>query len=346
MKKERIKEKNNDSKRGVSRAGILGGLAGLLFPSHRPFDVVGLGLNAVDHLCVIPHFPSYDSKLKMLDFSQQGGGQAATAMVACQRLGLKTRYVGKAGDDNFGEYSRHSLSEEGVDIQGMKVVPNTRNQFAFILIDGESGERTIIWNRDQRLVVMPEEVPLEIIRSAKGLLVDGHDAAAAARAARYAKEAGMLVVMDAERISEETEKLVSLVDILIGEKHFPERFTGISNLEEALRNIVQKGPRVAGVTLGKEGALALSGGEFYHSAAYVVDCRDTTGAGDVFHAAFIRSLFEDWEIGRCLDFANAVAAMKCKELGGRKGIPSFDEVLAFMTETKRKTLKPPIMGHY
>lgn len=307
----------------------------LNLPSNRSYDVVGLGLNAVDHLCVVPHFPKFDSKLKMLDFRRQGGGQAATAMVACQRLGLKTRYLGKVGDDDLGRYSQKSLEDEGIDVAGVIVVPGARNQFAFILIDQRTGERTIIWDRDQRLVIRPEEVPQEIICSAKVLLVDGHDAAASVRAAQFAKEEGMIVVMDAERISKETDELVSLVDILIGERHFPERFTGIPELKEALAEIARRGPRVVGVTLGEEGACAFYDGAFYCSPAYEVCCRDTTGAGDVFHAAFIRALFEDWDLARCLDFSNAVAALKCRDLGGRAGLPSFDEVLEFMGKGKR-----------
>lgn len=303
---------------------------------------MGLGLNAVDFLCVVPHFPRYDSKLKMRDFRESGGGQAATAMVACRRLGLKTRYVGKTGGGDFGDYSLKSLVEAGVDTEGVAVVPEARNQCAFILIDEGTGERTIIWDRDSRLSMQPHEVPREIIGSAKILLIDGHDAAAAVRAARFAREEGMPVVMDAERISDATAELVSLSDIVIGERHFPERFTGSSNLKEALKHIAGRGPRVAGVTLGKEGALVLYDGQFYHSPAYEVGCRDTTGAGDVFHAAFIRALFEDWDLMRCLDFSNAVAALKCRDLGGRAGLPSFSEAVAFMESGKR--LPPPQGG--
>jgi sulfofructose kinase len=308
-------------------------------PSHKPFDVVGLGLNAVDFLCVVPHFPQFDSKLKMLDFRQAGGGQAATAMVACRRLGLKARYVGKIGGDDFGDYSRISLEASGVDTEGVSVVPDARNQCAFILIDEGTGERTIIWDRDSRLVMQPHEVSREIICSAKVLLVDGHDAAAAVQAARCAREGGMPVVMDAERISDATAELVSLSDVVIGEKHFPERFTGCSSLKEGLKQIAGRGPRLAGVTLGKEGAVVLYEGRFYHSPAYEVVCRDTTGAGDVFHAAFIRALFEDWDLMRCLDFANAVAALKCRDLGGRAGLPSFAEALAFMETGKRRLIQ-------
>jgi sugar/nucleoside kinase (ribokinase family) len=183
--------------------------------------------------------------------------------------------------------------------------------------------------------MLPGEVPREIIRSAKVLLVDGHDAAAAVQAARYAKEAGMVIVMDAERISEETAELVSLVDVVIGERHFPERLTGSKDLKVALKEIASRGPHVAGVTLGNEGALAYCKGALYYSPAYQVNCRDTTGAGDVFHAAFVRSLFEDWDLMRCLDFSNAVAALKCEKLGGRGVLPLFKEVLAFMTGSPR-----------
>jgi sugar/nucleoside kinase (ribokinase family) len=244
--------------------------------------------------------------------------------------------VGKAGGGEFGQYSRKSLEEEKVDTQGMLVESEARNQFAFILIDQATGERTIIWDRDQQLVMLPEEVPQEIICSAHVLLVDGHDAAAAAQAARYAKEEAIVVIMDAERISEETAELLSLVDVIIGERHFPERFTGRGDLKVALKEISDKGPQVAGVTLGKEGALAYCEGNFYYSPGYQIDCRDTTGAGDVFHAAFIRALFEDWELDRCLDFSNTVAALKCKGLGGRANVPSFDEALRFMDQGKRQ----------
>jgi len=312
-------------------------LTGFTMSSQKTYDVVGMGLNSVDHLCVIPRFPEFDSKLKMLDFRQQGGGQAATAMVACQRLGLKTRYLGKVGDDDCGRYSKKSLEDEGVDVEGVVVVPGARNQFAFILIDQHTGERTIIWDRDTRLVICPEEVPCDIICSAKVLLVDGHDAAASVQSAKCARNEGVLVVLDAERISEETAELISLVDVVIGERHFPERFTGISDLKEALAEIAGRGPRVAGVTMGKEGAFAFCDGEFYHSPAYEISCRDTTGAGDVFHAAFIRSLFEEWDLKRCLDFSNAVAALKCRGLGGRSALPDFDEALEFMEkDTRRK----------
>ena len=299
-------------------------------PRDRAYDVAGLGLNAVDHLCVVPHFPRFDSKLKMLDFSRQGGGQAATAMVACRRLGLKTRYLGKFGDDAFGDYSRHSLEEEGVTLEGAVTVTGARNQFAFILIDEETGERTIIWDRDRRLVMLPPDVAPDAVRSARVLLVDGHDAAAAAQAARCAREAGSVVVMDAERISDETPRLVSLVDVIIGERSFPERFTGLRDIKEALVALAAKGPRLAGVTLGSKGALAYCNGTFFHSPAYEISCRDTTGAGDAFHAAFIRALFEDWDIMRCLDFSNAVAALKCRQLGGRAALPTFVEALEFM----------------
>lgn len=307
------------------------------FPKGRPFDVVGVGLNAVDHLCVVPHFPEADTKLKMLDFSIQGGGQAATAMVACKRLGLKTRYIGNIGDDAMGQLSLRSLIDEGVDTAGVTVVAGARNQLAFIMIEQHTGNRTIVWDRDQRLRMKPSAVPQKLICSAKVLLVDGHDAGAALQAARYAKAAGMVVVMDAETVAAETKELISLVDIVIGEQHFPEKFTGLADCKKALEAIAQYGPSVVAVTWGARGALMLYQGAFYYSPAFEISCRDSTGAGDVFHAAFIRALFENWDVEQCLAFSHAVAALKCRGLGGRSCLPSFSEVLDFMKRGRRRS---------
>lgn len=308
-------------------------------PAERPFDVVGLGLNAVDHLCVVPHFPAADTKLKMLDFSIQGGGQAATAMVACKRLGLKSRYIGNVGDDAMGRFSLRSLIDEGVDTAGVTVVAGARNQVAFILIEKDTGDCTIIWDRDHRLSMMLSAVPQKLICSAKVLLVDGHDASAALQAARYAKAAGMVVVMDAERISAETQELISLVDILIAEQHFPEKYTGYADCKKALQAITAHGPAVAAVTWGAQGALMLYQESFCYAPAFEISCTDSTGAGDVFHAAFIRALFENWDVGRCLDFSHAVAALKCRGLGGRSCLPSFSEALDFMKWGKRRSMQ-------
>src|SRR5512139_1132132 len=98
-------------------------------PTDKPFDVVGMGLNSVDFLTAVPEFPTPNSKMKMLNFSKQGGGQVATAMVALSRWGVKTKYIGKMGEDELGQFSLHSLHQEGVDVSSVIIEPNATNQF-------------------------------------------------------------------------------------------------------------------------------------------------------------------------------------------------------------------------
>src|SRR4030067_2328133 len=112
---------------------------------NKPFDVVGMGLNSVDFLSVVPQFPTVNTKMEMLRFSKQGGGPVATAMVALSRWGVKTKYIGKVGEDEMGQFSLHSIQQEGVDVSSVTINPNATNQFAMIIVDGPTGERTILW---------------------------------------------------------------------------------------------------------------------------------------------------------------------------------------------------------
>src|SRR4030067_834286 len=152
---------------------------------NNPFDVVGMGLNSVDFISVVPQFPTVNTKMEMLRFSKQGGGQVATAMVALSRWGVKTKYIGKVGGDELGQFSLHSIREKGVDVSSVTIEPKASNQFAIIIVDSVSGERTILWDRDERLMYRDGELRKEEICSGKLLHLDGHDIRAAIRCARW-----------------------------------------------------------------------------------------------------------------------------------------------------------------
>lgn len=305
-------------------------------PRSAAFDVVGFGLNSVDHLCVVARRPEPGSKTPILRFETSGGGQAATAMVACARLGLRAKYLGKFGDDENGALSRESLQSEGVDIRDAAVVPGASNQFAFIIVDAENGERTILWRRPGEIATLPDEVIPEQVVSGRVLLLDGHDAKAAARAASCARERGIPVVLDAETVKDGTAELVAATDLLVASSAFPSLFTGLSDRCAALRGLKRAGPAFVAMTLGREGAVALGDdGSELHSPAYAVETVDTTGAGDVFHGAFVYGLLKGWTVERTLDFSNAAAALKCASLGGRGGARSVGEVLEVMESRPR-----------
>lgn len=296
----------------------------------RPFDVAALGLNSIDLLLVLAEHPGPNSKQQIQRFARLPGGQAATAMVACARLGWRSRYVGRFGDDEHGKLARESLTREGVDISASVTVPGAANQFAVILVDARSGDRTVLWDRHPGLAMRADEVPRDAVASGRVLLVDCHETLAAAAAARYAREAGIPTVIDVEKVRPAIGELLREIDIIIAAQRFPGQLTGHDDLGRALRAMADEfRAAVVCVTLGREGSLALCGGREIRTPAFDVPAVDTTGAGDVFRGGFIAGWLaagDGADVDDVLAYANAVAALKCRALGAREGIPRAGEV--------------------
>lgn len=298
-------------------------------------DIVGVGVNATDTLLELPHFPSLDAKVELISAWILPGGQVATAIVACAAWGLKARYVGKIGDDAPGELQRREFARASVEAH-LLVENDCASQSSYILVDQQTGERTILWQRDARMALQPCDVQKEWVVNARLLHVDGHDAYAAAAAARWAREAGIPVTADLDNIYPGLEELLPQVDYPITSRDFAARLTGEQDLLKSLPVIRQRfGCRVAGATLGKGGALAHDGSRFYYSPAYRVEARDTTGAGDVFHAAFAYGVLQAWPLHRVLDFSCAAAALNCKAIGARGGIRPVTEIEALRSKGER-----------
>jgi len=299
----------------------------LQLPEGAPFDAVGFGLNAVDYLITVPNYPSFNTKVQLLEHTVLPGGQVATAMAALARLGCKTRYIGKVGSDELGQIQLRSLAEAGVEHSEVKVAEGASSQLAFVIIDKQTGERTIIWGRDPRLTVTPEELSREAVTSGRILHLDGHDVSASIQAARWAQEAGIPVVIDIDNFHPGVEELLPLIDFLITSAEFPQKFLGISEPEAALKTLKQRYRNYfVAVTLGERGAMAYHEGAYIHSPAFKVECRDTTGAGDAFRGGFIYGLLKGMSVTETLRFANAVAALNCRRLGARGGLPTLEEV--------------------
>jgi len=298
-------------------------------------DVVGVGLNATDTLIRVPHFPSFDSKVEYVEAEVRAGGQVASAVVACQRWGLRTRYVGKVGDDWAGRFQREEFAREGVEAHLLEV-PGCASQSAFILIDQATGERTILWKRDARLALRPSELRREWIVRARLLHVDGHDTLAAATAAGWARAAGLPIAADVDNLYPGVEALLESVDYLMASRGFPERLTGEPDLLRALPKIARRyGCRVSGATLGRQGALAWDGVRFHYCPGFRVEAVDTTGAGDVFHGAFAYGVLQGWPLGRILAFSCAAAALNSTALGARGGIRPVSEIERLMRDGAR-----------
>jgi sulfofructose kinase len=298
-------------------------------------DVASVGLNATDTLVHLPHFPNFDSKLRYYSKEVLGGGQAATAMIACRSWGLRARYVGAIGDDAAGDFQRREMRREGLEAHWL-VRRGVSSQDAYILVDRTTGERTILWNRDEALAIRPEELRPAWFTRARLVHVDGHDTAAAAAAAGWARAAGIPVTADVDNVYSGIEALLAKVDYLISSQEFPARMTGIEDLPEALVALWRiHGCRVVGATLGKRGVLAWDGERFHYQPAFQVVTRDTTGAGDVFHGAFAFALVRGYELSQALEFSCAAAGLNCTATGARGGIRPLAEIEALVRTGER-----------
>ena len=298
-------------------------------PGARPFDVVGFGLNSIDLLTVVAEFPTSNTKQRLQRFARMPGGQIATALVACARLGWTARYVGSFGEDEFGELSRDSLVQEGVDVTAARTVAGATNQFAVIVVDARTGERTVLWDRHPELAMAAEQVPAEAVTSGRVLLVDCHETAAATQAARYAREAGLPTVIDVEKVRPGIGDLLQQIDAILAAQDFPSVLTGYEDPDRAIEAMAREfDARLVCVTLGREGSLTWCAGRYVRTPGFQVDCVDSTGAGDVFRGAFVAACLRapEGDLHDVMAYANAAAALNCRALGARASIPRPAEV--------------------
>ena len=305
-------------------------------PSDGPWDVVGVGANSVDFVNLLPGYPQpfgSFAKMQIKDRRVLCGGQTATAMCTCASLGLRSKYVGVSGTDENGRRIRAELTRRDVDIADL-IIRDAENQFAVILVDETTGERIVLWDRDDKLRLRERELPTEALERARVVHVDDVDDDAAIRAAGIARAAGALVTSDIDRLTPRTHELAASVTHAIFAEHVPTHLAGTNDMEGALRKLRRTLDNVLVVTMGERGAMALENDRFYHEPAFNVHALDTTGAGDVFRGGFIYALVDGQPIEQALRTANAAAAVSCTRLGALNGVPNLEEVTELLASGK------------
>ena len=291
----------------------------------RTYQVVGFGENAVDQVCRVPQFPKHDTKVQMEKMLMLGGGTIATACTVCARYGLNTRYVGRVGDDENGSFARRELSAEPMDTV-IEVVPMASSHFSLIIVDRPTGGRTILWERDPRLLYAEGELNPKALLEGQVMHLDGNDVTASIQAATWAKESGMKVFLDVDKVQDNVGQLLSLVDFAIPSVEFVKNFSGKEDWREGLRMVKEYCRGLVVVTLGEEGSAVLWEDEINQYKAFPMNTVDSTGAGDVFHGAFIFGMFQGWSLARCMKFSNAAGGLACTRLGARSAIPTLEAV--------------------
>ncbi len=294
--------------------------------------VVGLGQCSLDYITLLDGFPQEDAKKEVVDFTVQGGGPVATALVTLSRLGVNSAIVGRVSDDPAGDEIRRGLKAEGVGVKGLLARPGGRSQQAVVLVNRKAGSRTICWQRPTVEPLSPREVDPVFFKGARFILLDGLMMEASYKAAEHAARLGIPVMLDAGSMRPGMLKLASMSDYLVCSDRFVSDLK--LSIKEAFKKLRTGRTRAVTVTVGDKGSFTFYEGKVYLQKAFKVKAVDTTGAGDVFHGAYAYGVIQGWDIKRTVEFASAVAAMKCRELGGRAGIPTLTEALRFIRGTK------------
>lgn len=294
--------------------------------------VVGIGQCAWDYLAVVDSFPMVDTKQEVLEWQEQGGGPAATALVTLARLGIPCEFFGITGDDPEGERIRESLLSEGIEFRNSIIRCNASSQTAFIAIERGSGTRTIFWRRPSGDPLLPEELPADCLDGCDFLLLDGLMSEVSLFAAHRARELGIPVMLDAGRVRPGMVELAGLCDYLVAAEQFALDLGWDGQPENFLSTARKLAAPVVTITLGKQGSVTFREDEIIPVPAFSVESVDTTGAGDVFHGGYLFGILRGLALTDTIRFASAVAALKCTRIGGRAGIPHLAEALRFLAE--------------
>jgi sulfofructose kinase len=304
----------------------------------QKLDIVGLGLSTVDILLRLDEMPTWVDISCMNAIKVDGGGPVGTAMVASARLGAQVGYVGTAGNDDLGNLKLNFFTREGIDTSHVLVLPMVEPHIIIVYVQEATGERAFAsCNNWQKIQLTHEDLDRDYITQASFLHLDGCYPGASVEAANWMHAAGKKVVLDASRtdrgsVGQEMRDLIGCVDYLICGSGFSRALTGITDVAEAGKAVMDMGPEVFVETLGAEGSITVTRQEQFCTPAFKVDVVDTTGAGDVFHGAYIVGLLHGWDVRRVALFSSAVSAMKCRSLGGRAGIPNYQDVISFLQQ--------------
>ena len=292
-------------------------------------QVVCLGLSALDLVWSTDElFRGGGEKIRALDHVVLAGGMAATAAVTIARLGARAEFWGRAGDDTEGAQMTAAFVTEGVDVRAFRRFEGGRSSVSGIIVDA-AGERQITNFRGR----FPEDadwLPLCDVPNCSAVLADPRWVAGAEALFTAARAARVPTILDADVAEAEVfERLLPLTDHAIFSTPALLAFLP-THAADALVRVASYGCRVSAVTQGGGGVLWHEDGAVRRQHAFSVDVVDTTGAGDVFHGAYALALSVGLPPGEAMKVASAVAALKCTRQGGRDGIPTLEDSLAFL----------------
>ena len=298
----------------------------------KKYDVIGMSLSCVDILNRIPAMPPVNTGAPILQYSTQGGGKVASGIVASARLGAKCAFITVLGDCPNGKFMLQDFKDHGIDTSHIIIDEGKESAISVVLSDDATHSRTIFHYPGTARKYTPADFSKELIASARILHIsDCSDASF--QAAKWAKESGVKVLIDADKYTPELDEMIHYIDYFIAsEFYYESKFQGQGSYEENARKLKAEVPEVVLFTLGEKGVVGVDETDSYFEVeGFSVEAVDTTGAGDVYHGAYAyAALQEDWTTPQRARFCNAVSAIKCTRMGGRAAIPTREVALRFI----------------
>jgi sugar/nucleoside kinase (ribokinase family) len=279
--------------------------------------VVGLGACVFDTLISCDIYPTEDTKQKAKSVFVSGGGPVGNALVVMSKLGLKTQVIGGFGGDSAGNYLLEDFKKYGVGVDNATILKDKTSFTSYILLSENNATRTCVFDRGT-VTDEPDNLKLDTLNDANVLHLDGNYLECAIVAAKYARDNGVKVSLDAGGLYQGIERLLPYVDILIPSAEFALGITNQKDIPLAMAVLFEKyNPEILVVTDGKNGGYFWSNEKAVHYDSVKVNAVDTNGAGDTFHGAFITAYCDGKSIIECCEFASKVAAYKCTQKGAR-----------------------------
>lgn len=306
-------------------------------------DVTCLGILVADAIAKpVTEIPE-SGKLSLVDqIELHTGGCATNTAIDLKKMGMPVSIVGKIGNDGFGRFLYNSLSDEGVDVRGLKMDSETTTSASIVLVS-EDSERSFIHCLGSNATFCESDIDYDIIRGSKILFVAGallmpsFDGEPTAKVLKWAQENDIYTVLDTAwdstgRWMEAIGPCLPHLDLFMPSIEEAEMISGKEDVGEMAELFLEMGAKNVVIKMGTRGCFIKNSEEEHEIPAFIVDAVDTTGAGDAFVAGFITGLLQEWGLKKSGIYANAVGAHCVMEMGASNGIKSLDEIVEFIVE--------------
>jgi ribokinase len=305
-------------------------------------DLYCLGGAAVDLILEAPRLPLDGEKLFVHHAGQLGGGFIANTACAAAKLGMRTAWAGYVGNDAFGQKVMSDFDLFNVETSDVVFQEESSTDFTVIILL-PSGERTILV-----VPILPSPPPLT--RSIKQSLKRTRIGYTVFFEQDWFIEVAQLVHVGGGKVAVDMEvntlkninaakAMLRHTDIIFSSEEGICMLTESSTVDDGFEKILSAGPDIVVLNMGSRGASLFTSKVRYSTKVYDVPVRDTTGAGDCFHAAFLYGILSDWNLQHCMEFANAASAILIQKIGARRGLPTLLEVQNFMKINKKKEIQ-------